>query len=110
MYIAIFFASVLIAAISQVLLKKSAMKQYSYRWGDYLNPYVIGAYALLFLSMFLTIYAYKGVDLKTGPVIEATSYIYVAILSAVFLKEKISGKKKLGLAIITAGVIISTVF
>lgn len=107
MYVIIFLLSVLIASISQILLKKSAMKQYHYKFGDYLNPYVIGAYGLLFLSMTLTVFAYRGVDLKTGPVIEATSYIFIAILSAIFLKEKISNRKKIGLLIIVAGVIIS---
>lgn len=107
MYIAIFMGSVFIASVSQVLLKKSAMKQYDYKFGDYLNPYVICAYGLLFLSMILTIYAYRGVALKTGPVIEAGSYIYVAVLSAVFLKEKISTKKKIGLLIIVAGILVS---
>ena len=109
MYVAIFMASVFIAAVSQILLKKSAMKQYDYKFGDYLNPYVICAYGLLFLSMILTVYAYKGVDLKTGPVIEATSYIYVAVLSAIFLKEKISNKKKSGLLIIIVGILISNI-
>ncbi|MBD5544382.1 MAG: EamA family transporter [Lachnospiraceae bacterium] len=107
MYIGIFLVSVLIASISQVLLKKSAMKHYAYKFGDYLNPYVICAYGLLFFSMFLTVLAYRGVELKTGPVIEATSYIYVAILSAVFLKEKITNKKKLGLLIIIIGILVS---
>lgn len=107
MYFIIFIASVFVASVSQILLKKSAMKQYHYRFGDYLNPYVIVAYGLLFLSMVMTIYAYKGVDLKTGPVIEATGYIFVAVLSAIFLKEKISNRKKLGLLVIVAGVIIS---
>jgi len=107
MYIAIFFLSVLIASVSQILLKKSAMKQYAYKWQEYLNPYVIFGYGLLFLSMLLTVYGYKGVDLKTGPVIESTSYVFVAILSAIFLKERVSGKKKLGLLIIVIGVIVS---
>lgn len=107
MYFIIFIASVFVASVSQILLKKSAMKQYHYKFGDYLNPYVIVAYGLLFLSMVMTIYAYKGVDLKTGPVIEATGYIFVAVLSAIFLKEKISNRKKLGLLVIVAGVIIS---
>lgn len=107
MYIGIFLFSVLIASISQVLLKKSAMKQYDYKWGDYLNPYVICGYGLLFGSMFLTIFAYRGVDLKTGPVIESVSYIYVAVLSAIFLKEKINKRKKIGLIVIMIGVIIS---
>ncbi|MBE5871814.1 MAG: multidrug ABC transporter [Lachnospiraceae bacterium] len=108
MYTAIFFASVIVASVSQILLKKSAMKQYDSWVKEYLNPYVIIGYGLLFLSMVMTIYAYKGVELKTGPVIESTSYLYVAILSAVFLKEKISNKKKLGLLVIVAGVIVSS--
>jgi drug/metabolite transporter (DMT)-like permease len=85
------------------------MKHYDYLFGDYLNPYVIAAYAMLFLSMFLTIIAYRGVALKTGPVIEATSYVFVAMLSTVFLKERISIRKKVGLFIIIAGIMISNI-
>lgn len=107
MYIGIFLASVFIASVSQVLLKRSAMKQYDYKFGDYLNPYVISAYGLLFLSMFLTILAYRGVDLKTGPVIEAMSYFFVAVLSAIFLKEQISKEKKVGLFVIIVGILVS---
>ena len=107
MYIGIFLCSVFIASVSQVLLKKSAMKQYDYKFGDYLNFYVICGYGLLFLSMLLTIFAYRGVDLKTGPVIEATSYVYISVLSAIFLKEKITNKKKIGLLIIVIGVLVS---
>lgn len=107
MYIGIFLSAVFISSVSQILLKKSAMKQYTYRWGEYLNPLVISGYGLLFLSMFLTIFAYRGVDLKTGPVIESVSYIFIAVLSALFLKEKISMRKALGLAVIMAGVVIS---
>lgn len=84
------------------------MKEYDYKWREYLNLYVIVGYGLLFLSMFLTVYAYGGVDLKTGPVIESTSYIFVAVLSAIFLKEKINNKKKFGLVIIVIGVIVSS--
>ena len=109
MYIAIFFLSVLVASISQILLKKSALKQYEHKWAEYLNPYVIFAYALLFISMFMTVVAYRGVDLKTGPAIEASSYVFVAILSAIFLKESINNKKKLGLVLIILGVIVSSV-
>ena len=107
MYIALFFLSVLIASISQILLKKSALKQYDNKWAEYLNPYVIFAYGLLFVSMFMTVIAYRGVDLKTGPAIEASSYVFVAILSAIFLNESINKKKKLGLVLIIIGVIVS---
>ena len=109
MYIGLYLISVLISSVSQILLKKSAMKTYNYKFGDYLNFYVITAYGLSFISMFLTVLAYRGVDLKLGPAIEATSYIFVAILSAIFLKEKVSSKKRVGLMIIIAGVLISNI-
>lgn len=108
MYIGIFFLSVLVAAVSQVLLKKSAMKQYTHKWEEYFNLYVIVGYGLLFFSMFLTVFAYKGVDLKTGPVIESTSYFFVAVLSAIFLKEKINKRKAWGLTVIILGVVVSS--
>lgn len=107
MYLVIYLISVLIASVSQILLKKSAMKQYKNRWREYVNTYVVFAYGLLFLSMFITIFAYRGVDLKTGPVLEATSYIYVAIMSYVFFQEKITNQKKMGLALIALGIMIS---
>ena len=108
MYVAVFLLSVVVASVSQVLLKKGAMKQYDYKWGDYLNPYVIIGYGLLMLSMILTVYAYGGVELKQGPVMESTSYIFVAILSAIFLKEHINRRKVMGLLVIVMGVIISS--
>lgn len=107
MYAAVFFLSVFVASVSQILLKKSALKSHDTRLGEYMNPYVITAYGMLAVSMCMTIFAYKGVDLKTGPVIEATSYLYVAVMSAVFLKEKIRAKKKIGLFVIILGIIIS---
>ncbi|MDO4168049.1 MAG: EamA family transporter, partial [Eubacteriales bacterium] len=62
---------------------------------------------LLFFSMFLTIFAYRGVELKLGPVLEATSYLYVAVLSYIFLQEHISKRKKWGLVLIILGIVVS---
>lgn len=109
MYLGIYLFSVFIASISQILLKKGALKKYKHFLGDYLNPYVIGGYGLLFVSMFLTMLAYKGIDLKMGPIIEATSYIYVAIMSYFFLKERIVGRKKIGLLVILIGIVVANI-
>ena len=62
---------------------------------------------MLFVSMFLTMLALKMVPLKLSPVIEATSYLYVALLSMIFLKEKIGKKKAAALAIILVGIVVS---
>ncbi len=109
MYVSIYLVSVFIASISQILLKKSALKQYDHRWKEYFNRYVIVAYGLLFFSMFLTIFAYRGVELKLGPVLETTSYLYVAVLSYIFLQEQISKRKKWGLALIILGIVVSNI-
>ena len=47
--------------------------------------------------MILTVYVYGGVELKQGPVIESTSYIFAEILSAIFGKERINKRKVVGL-------------
>ncbi|MDE6918589.1 MAG: multidrug ABC transporter, partial [Lachnospiraceae bacterium] len=57
-FVGAMFLSVAIASVSQVLLKKSALNKYDTVVREYLNPYVVGGYGLLFLSMLLTVYAY----------------------------------------------------
>ena len=66
-FILCMFVSVSIASVSQILLKKSAMKTYANVVREYVNPYVIGGYGLLFASMLLTIFAYSGMEYKNGP-------------------------------------------
>ncbi|HIT67933.1 MAG TPA: EamA family transporter [Candidatus Merdisoma merdipullorum] len=106
MGIAIFLGSVLVASISQIMLKKSANQKYD-RWIDeYLNFRVIFAYGLFFLSSLLTVYAYKFVPLSMGPVLEASGYVFVAVMGYFILKEKIGKRKLLGLIIIIAGIVI----
>ena len=52
--------SELIASTSQVLLKKSAEKEYPDFIREYLNVLVIGGYGLLVLSMVISIFCYDG--------------------------------------------------
>ena len=98
--------STLISSFSQIMLKISAGKIYSSRLKEYLNPWVITAYILFFGCTFLTMYALKVVPLSMAPVLESSGYIFITILSRVFLREKITGKKLLGLFIILTGILI----
>lgn len=59
-----------------------------------------------FASSLLTTLAYRGVPLSLGPVLESTSYLYIMILSYLFLDEKITRKKILGNILIIAGILI----
>ena len=105
-YIGVFIAGVFLSSVSQIMLKASAGKTYPSRLREYLNPLVIFAYVLFFSCTFIGLYALKVVPLSMSPVLEASGYIFVAILSRIILKEKISKKKTLGLGIIIAGILI----
>lgn len=97
---------VFVSAISQVMLKKAAQKTYDSRIKEYLNPLVITAYLIFVGTTFLSIIAYRGIPLSLGPVLEATSYIYVTIFGVKIFGEKINKQKILALCMIIAGIMI----
>ncbi|MDF2534536.1 MAG: multidrug transporter [Bacillales bacterium] len=102
----IFLLSVLLASISQIILKKSAKKNYKSHLTSLVNNQTIIAYAVFFLSFVLTMIAYKKVPLSLGMVIEASSYFYILVFGYWFFGEKISKKKLLGNVLIIIGIII----
>ncbi|WP_346680099.1 EamA family transporter [Enorma massiliensis] len=103
-YAALLLLGVFISSISQVMLKKSALKTYDSKIKEYLNPLVIVAYILFVGTTFLSIFAYRGIPLSMGPILEATSYIYVTIFGIVFFNEKMSKKKWIALVLIIIGI------
>ena len=102
-YVLLFLISVFVSSCSQIALKKSANQKHENKIREIMNPLVLGAYACFFGASLLTVLAYRGVDLSWGPVLETTSYIYIMILSAVFLNEKVSKKKVFGNIMIISG-------
>ena len=106
-YIFLWLFSVIIAAFSQVLLKVAANREYESKLREYLNPLVITAYGFFFLSWALTTWALRHVAYaKNSPVIEATSYIWGPLFGVLLLKEKISKRRLLGMAIILVGILV----
>lgn len=105
-YILVLMTGVFVSAVSQVMLKKAALKTYDSPMKEYLNPMVIIAYILFFGTTFLSILAYKGIPLSMGPIIEATSYIYVTFFGVKIFHEKMNRKKYLALGLIIAGIVI----
>jgi drug/metabolite transporter (DMT)-like permease len=101
--------SVTVASISQILLKKSTFNSYNSVIREYVNPFVIGGYGMLVISMFLTVYAYSGMEYKNGPVIESLGNVFVLILSYFAFGEKVSSKKLVGIALIIIGIVIFNV-
>ncbi|WP_343248577.1 SMR family transporter [Diplocloster hominis] len=105
-YSCILLVGVFISAISQVMLKKSALKEYESKFKEYFNPSVIVAYVLFVSTTFLSIIAYKGIPLSMGPVLEATSYIYITIFGVTIFNERINAKKIIALMFIVIGITI----
>lgn len=110
LYSGILLIGVFISAISQVMLKKAAMKTYDSPIQEYLNPLVIFAYMLFVGTTILSILAYRGIPLSMGPVLEATSYMYVTFFGVTIFKEKINRKKFIALLLIIMGIVVYSFF
>lgn len=105
-YLGLFMGALFVSSISQILLKRSADIKYENRIREYLNLRVIVAYGLFFSASLITVIAYRGIPLSMGPVLESAGYVFVAILGRIFLHEKISRRKLLGLALILVGIMV----
>ena len=99
--------SLLIASLAQMSLKKGASLHYGSLWREYVNVWVIGGYALMFLSMVIDVWAVsKGVQVKELSSMESCSYLFVPLLGSLFFKEKVPARKFGAIALILAGVIV----
>ena len=58
------------------------------------------------ISTILTIIAFRGLNYKDGPIIEALGYIFILFLGKWFLQEKITMKKIIGNALILFGIFV----
>jgi drug/metabolite transporter (DMT)-like permease len=94
----------LIASTSQILLKKSAQKEYPSFIREYLNALVIGGYGLLMISMIISIFCYDGLGYMGVVVMEPLGYIIVMLLSRIVFKEKFTAKKLIGMCLILGGI------
>lgn len=108
-YILILLFSVLISAFSQVLLKKSALTKADSFAGEYLNRYVIPAYAIYFLAVFLDLLALRKVPVSFVPVAEASSYVFVLVFGKIFFGEKFSRRKVAAMVLILSGIAVFVV-
>ena len=106
-YYIVVILSVFTAACAQMLLKQGAKKEYGSWWRQYINPWVIGGYAIMGLAMLANIYAMsKGVQLKEVGIIEALSFLFVPCLAFMLFKEKLGWRKIGAIGIIMVGIII----
>ena len=105
-YLIVMLCGVFIASLSQILLKISAGKKHENVIKEYVNPLVIGGYAMLVVSMFLGIICYKHMDYMQVVVLEPVGYIVVMFLSRIIFREKITKRKVAGMLLILAGIVV----
>lgn len=104
LYVAFLLFSNFVGAVSQVLLKKSALEPHKSVVREYLNAKVIIAYALFFAAVFIDLTALKIVPASYVPIIEASSYVFAIILSRIFFNDRIKAKQVAAIALIIAGI------
>ena len=102
----IYLAGVFLSSVSQIILKKEAGKPHRSFLAEYLNPAVILSYGIFFGCTMLSMFAYRGIPMNWGPVLETAGYLFVTVLGAVFLGEKVNRKKIAALGVIIAGILI----
>ena len=107
MYYIIVILSVFAAACSQMLLKQGARKEYASWWRQYINPWVIGGYAIMMGSLVLNVWCMsKGVLVKEVSTIESLSYLFVPVLALLLFKEKLTKRKICAIGIIILGIVL----
>jgi drug/metabolite transporter (DMT)-like permease len=99
--------AVLAASGAQMLLKKGASISYPSFIKQYLNPWVIGGYAIMGASLLLNVFCLAhGIMVKEIGGIESLSYLFVPLLSWLFFKERITWRKVGAIAVIMVGVVV----
>jgi len=100
----IMIACAFLAAFSQILLKQRTQDRHSKLLFQFLNWKVMLAYSIFALTLFLNIYAYSGIPFKYGSVLNASSYFFAMILSALILKDRLTWRSVTGNILILTGI------
>lgn len=107
-YLLLYIFSVLVVSVAQVLLKSSANREHRNGLREYLNWRVALAYAMMLATTFMTIIAYRQVQLKDGPVWSSLGYVFVLVLGRLFLGERVTWSRVAGILLIIAGIYVFT--
>lgn len=106
MYYFLGFFAAFIAVVAQLFLKTEANTEHKSFLAKFLNWRVILSYVIMLGSMLLNVIAQKEVDLKVYPIMDASGFLWVALLSFVFLKEKISKRRLLAIGLVFVGILV----
>lgn len=97
---------VFVSAVSQVLLKRSALSEHGSVVREYLNPLVVVAYVLFLGATLLSVLSYRGIPLSMGPILDATGYLWVTLFGVTIFHERLGARKLLALLLIVGGIVV----
>ena len=107
--------SVFIVVLGQLLIKKGLNRLGIVSFSSnvirtylriFLSPYVIAGIVTYILSMFLWLYSLTKVDLSFAYPFLALSYALILVFSRIFLHERISPLRIIGVFVICLGVLV----
>lgn len=99
--------AVLVAAVAQTILKKTAMKHVQSSFiGKIFNTGIICGYTLMLLSSMMNVIALKKLPLSLMPITEATGYFWIPLFSWRFLQKKPTKRNVIGACVIALGMAI----
>lgn len=102
------YLGALLTVFAQLLLKKGASR--GVKRGSlihsYLNWQVFLGYILFLITIFLTLYAFRKVDLSEMVIVQPLIYTLVVVLSVFLFKERLAKVQTLGIFIVILGIII----
>jgi len=107
--ILVVLCSSFVAAVSQMLLKKSSKITYKSWWREYLNFYVLLAYFLFLCTTVFSVIALRFIPLSLSAAAGASGQIFVPVLSCIIYKERIGIQRMAGMAAIVIGILIFSI-
>ena len=108
-YAFMFVFSVFVCSCTQISLKKAAAED-RHGISIYLNKTVIISNVIFVGATFVSTILYRHIQLSTASLLGSLSYVFVPVLSLVFIKEKISKRKISGIVLIIMGLAVFAVF
>lgn len=103
-YIAVLFVMTFLGATASLFLKKASGSEGVLALMQNVNFYLGGM--LYLLAAVLNIYILKFLEYSVVLPLTSLTYIWTMALSYLVLKEKITGRKMLGVALILAGAVV----
>ncbi len=97
---------VFISSVAQVLLKKSAGRNYENLLREYMNWMVITGYGMMLLATVCSVMAYRVIPISMGMVLDSMGYIFVTVFGNMFFKETLSKRRLLALLLIILGIMV----